>query len=72
MDFSRHAEEAADAERPRITAQAIEQTLDDPDHDDHKTAIKRIKGRTIIVRYSERQEAIYIITVSATRSPLRP
>lgn len=70
--LTRHAERAMDAERPRLTTWNVERTLEEPDHDDGKTAIKWLRGRNIIVRYAEEPEAIYVLTVSATRSRLRP
>lgn len=60
------------SERPPITQEDIEETLEDPDHDDGRTAWKRLGRRTVIVRYRHEEERIKIDSVSATRRKLDP
>jgi hypothetical protein len=70
--LSRHAENAMVSERPPIRVRHLARTLEAPDHDDGKTAWKRIANRTVLVHYQEEADQILVKTVSATRGRLRP
>lgn len=70
--ISKHAEQSASAERPEVNIAAIIKALEAPDHDDGRAAFRWVGGRTLIVRYEEKEGCIYVLTVSATRSRLQP
>lgn len=63
----RHAWDAMWAERPTIRVDDLLLTMEDPDHDDGRTASRWIGTRAIIVRYDEEDDRVTIRTVSATR-----
>jgi hypothetical protein len=60
------------AERPPVRPHHVSKVLEDPDHDDGKTALRRSGRRTIIIRYAEDDEQISVLSVSATRGRFRP
>lgn len=72
MTFRKHALDGMASERPRLDEDAIRRVLEEPDHDDGTTAVKRIGRRTVIVRYREDDQEIAIVSVSATRRRLPP
>ncbi|HEX9816256.1 MAG TPA: hypothetical protein VGB18_04690 [Candidatus Thermoplasmatota archaeon] len=67
-----HAQDGMNAERPPIDMADMIHALQEPDHDDGATAIKRVARRTVIVRYDEDETWIVVRSVSATRRPLSP
>jgi hypothetical protein len=67
--LSKHAAQALGNERPKIHEWDVIHVLEEPDEDDPENgARKRIGRRTIIVRYEDLGEEIFVRTVSATRS----
>lgn len=68
--MSRHAADGMACERPPIKDSTITRVLEEPDHDDQATAWKWINGRTVIVRYREDEQQIWVASVSATRRRL--
>lgn len=71
MVVTRHARDGMVAERPPLDGNDVGLALEEPDHDDGKTAQKRIGKRTVIVRYRESDAQIAVVSVSATRRRLR-
>lgn len=68
--LTRHAYAGMTAERPAVRPQDVARVLEEPDHEAHGTAFKRIANRTIIVRYVEEEDRIRVRGVSATRRRL--
>ncbi len=72
MTVDKHAFVGMHAERPPWHEQDVRHALEEPDHDDGRTATKRIGRRTIIVRYDEDDHEVFIRSVSGTRRALAP
>lgn len=69
-EFTKHAHEEMHAERPPIDLDDVAWALEEPDSDDGHCATRRIRNRTILVYYEEREDEIYVRSVSATRTRL--
>lgn len=68
--FLDHARAGMAAENPEIDAWDVCDALEHPDRvegSDRRTAFQRRGRRTVIVRYEENEDEIFVVSVSATR-----
>jgi hypothetical protein len=69
LALSKHAAHAMNNECPEIDLEDVVLTLEEPHADSREHGARRWDGfRTLVVRYEENEERIYVRTVSATRS----
>jgi hypothetical protein len=69
LALSKHAAHAMNNERPEIDLEDVVLTLEEPDTDSREHGARRRVGcRTLVARYEENEDRIYVRTVSATRS----
>ena len=70
--FTKHAFNGMAAERPPIKEDEVRAVLEAPDDDDGGKAFKAVGRRTVLVYYDDREGAVFIDAVSATRRRLSP